>query len=171
MEITDNVSVMRRGEMVTSVKTAETTPAQLAELMVGRKVLLRVDKAPAQPGAPVLEVRGLRMVDAEASSGCAASIWTSAPAKSSASRASPAMARRSFWKFWAAFRRPAQNRRARRLKGEVLALKGSDARARRRAGIGHVPEDRQVEGLIMDFTAWENAAFGYHDAPEFQNDR
>ncbi|HRM75060.1 MAG TPA: ATP-binding cassette domain-containing protein, partial [Paracoccus sp. (in: a-proteobacteria)] len=55
-----------------------------------------------------------------------------------------------------------------RLKGQPLALKGSDARARRHAGIGHVPEDRQVEGLIMDFSAWENAAFGYHDAPEYQ---
>ena len=64
MEITDNVSVMRRGEMVASVKTAATSPAELAELMVGRKVLLRVEKAPAAPGAPVLEIRGLRMVDA-----------------------------------------------------------------------------------------------------------
>ena len=54
-----------------------------------------------------------------------------------------------------------------RLKGQPLPLSGSDGRARRRAGIGHVPEDRQVEGLIMDFSAWENVAFGYQDAPEF----
>ena len=59
MEITDNVSVMRRGEMVASVRTPETSPEQLAELMVGRKVLLNVDKQPARPQAPVLEVRGL----------------------------------------------------------------------------------------------------------------
>ncbi|KJZ30009.1 heme ABC transporter ATP-binding protein, partial [Paracoccus sp. S4493] len=65
MEITDNVSVMRRGEMVASVRTAQTSPEQLAELMVGRKVLLNVDKQPARPQAPVLEVRGLTMVDAE----------------------------------------------------------------------------------------------------------
>ena len=49
MEITDNVSVMRRGEMVATVRTAETSPGHLAELMVGRKVLLRVDKAPPAP--------------------------------------------------------------------------------------------------------------------------
>ncbi len=54
MEITDTVSVMRRGEMTATVKTAETSPAELAELMVGRKVLLRVDKAPAthRPAGP-----------------------------------------------------------------------------------------------------------------------
>ncbi len=47
MEITDNVSVMRRGEMVATVKTAETSPEDLAELMVGRKVLLEIEKQPA----------------------------------------------------------------------------------------------------------------------------
>ena len=49
----------------------------------------------------------------------------------------------------------------------MLPLAGSDARARRHAGIGHVPEDRQAEGLILEFSAWENVAFGYHDAPEY----
>ena len=46
MDTTDTVSVMRRGEMTATVKTSETSPAELAELMVGRKVLLRVDKTP-----------------------------------------------------------------------------------------------------------------------------
>src|SRR5690606_15914070 len=63
MAITDNVSVMRRGEMVGSVQTAQTSPEELAELMVGRKVLLNVRKTPARPGAPVLEIRGLTLVD------------------------------------------------------------------------------------------------------------
>ncbi|MGD9863921.1 MAG: ABC transporter ATP-binding protein, partial [Pseudodonghicola sp.] len=63
MEITDTVSVMRRGEMTATVRTAETSPEQLAELMVGRKVLLRVDKAPAAPGRTVLEVKNLRVRD------------------------------------------------------------------------------------------------------------
>ncbi|MEM6729292.1 MAG: ATP-binding cassette domain-containing protein, partial [Pseudomonadota bacterium] len=63
MDITDTVSVMRRGEMTATVKTSETSPTELAELMVGRKVLLRVDKKPATPGAPVLKVENLRVVD------------------------------------------------------------------------------------------------------------
>src|SRR5690606_19558773 len=65
MEITDNVSVMRRGEMVASVKTSETSPEQLAELMVGRKVLLNVKKSPPKPAQPVLEVRDLQLADDE----------------------------------------------------------------------------------------------------------
>ena len=63
METTDTVSVMRRGEMTATVKTSETSPAELAELMVGRKVLLRVDKVPATPGDVVLDVKGLRVID------------------------------------------------------------------------------------------------------------
>ncbi len=63
MDVTDTVSVMRRGEMTATVKTAETNPEQLAELMVGRKVLLRVDKTPANPGETVLEITDLRVTD------------------------------------------------------------------------------------------------------------
>ena len=63
MEITDTVSVMRRGQMTATVKTAETSPEQLAELMVGRKVLLHVEKGPALPGRTILEVENLRVKD------------------------------------------------------------------------------------------------------------
>ncbi len=57
-----------------------------------------------------------------------------------------------------------------RMNGTELPLsgRGADGQARRAAGIAHVPEDRQEQGLIMDFTAWENVAFGYHHAPEYQ---
>ena len=57
-----------------------------------------------------------------------------------------------------------------RINGQPLPLSGagSDARSRRHDGIAHVPEDRQREGLIMDFHAWENVGFGYHREPEYQ---
>ena len=56
------------------------------------------------------------------------------------------------------------------LKGAALPLSGagSDGQSRRRAGIAHVPEDRHHYGLILDFTAWENVAFGYFNEPEYQ---
>ena len=57
MSVTDTVSVMRQGEMTATMNTADTNPEHLAELMVGRKVLLRVDKAPAKPTKPVLEIK------------------------------------------------------------------------------------------------------------------
>ena len=56
------------------------------------------------------------------------------------------------------------------LNGSPLDLTGRDAdgKTRRANGISHVPEDRQREGLIMEYQAWENTAFGYHDAPEYR---
>jgi general nucleoside transport system ATP-binding protein len=56
------------------------------------------------------------------------------------------------------------------LNGADLPLTGagSDGQSRRRAGIAHVPEDRHHYGLILDFTAWENVAFGYFNEPEYQ---
>ena len=61
MDITDTVSVMRRGEMTATLRTADTSPEHLAELMVGRKVLLDVAKAPARPGRTVLEIDNRRI--------------------------------------------------------------------------------------------------------------
>jgi simple sugar transport system ATP-binding protein len=63
MDVTDTVSVMRQGEMTATVRTSETSPEDLAELMVGRKVLLRVDKTVAKPKKRVLEVSDLNVVD------------------------------------------------------------------------------------------------------------
>src|SRR5215510_15890313 len=63
-EVTDVVTVMRQGQVVATLPTAGTTPEQLAELMVGRRVSLRVDKTPAHPGEAVLEVADLRVEDA-----------------------------------------------------------------------------------------------------------
>ena len=63
MAITDEVSVMRRGEMVATRKTAKTSVEELAELMVGRRVLLQVDKGEANPGDVKLSVRNLTVRD------------------------------------------------------------------------------------------------------------
>ena len=56
------------------------------------------------------------------------------------------------------------------LNGRALPLSGREAngRGRRSAGIAHVPEDRHHLGLILDFTAWENVAFGYQDDPAYR---
>src|SRR5690606_37352413 len=63
MAITDAVSVMRQGEMVATLKTSETSPEEIAELMVGRRVLLNVEKGPANPGDTLLEVQNLVVKD------------------------------------------------------------------------------------------------------------
>ena len=63
MSLTDRVSVMRRGEMVATFDTAATSPPELADAMVGRKVILKIDKGPAHPGKVALEARDLVVRD------------------------------------------------------------------------------------------------------------
>src|ERR1700704_3803568 len=59
LAISDNVTVMRDGRVVGDMRTSETSAAALARMMVGREVLLRVDKPPARPGGAGLSVRAL----------------------------------------------------------------------------------------------------------------
>ncbi|MFN2196207.1 MAG: ABC transporter ATP-binding protein [Anaerolineales bacterium] len=63
MEVADHITVMRRGQVVGNTVPAETDEQGLASMMVGREVLLRVDKAAAKPGGVVLEVRDLSVLD------------------------------------------------------------------------------------------------------------
>ncbi|BAZ22244.1 sugar ABC transporter ATP-binding protein [Kalymmatonema gypsitolerans NIES-4073] len=63
MNLCDTVTVLRRGKVVANTTTKEATPQQLAELMVGREVALRLDKTPASPGKVVLSVQNLQVED------------------------------------------------------------------------------------------------------------
>src|SRR5262249_26422307 len=63
LEVADRTTVLRRGKMIETVPCAGATQESLARAMVGREVLLRVQKPPANPGEPLLEVSGLTVVD------------------------------------------------------------------------------------------------------------
>ncbi|WP_235856089.1 ABC transporter ATP-binding protein [Mesobaculum littorinae] len=166
METTDTVSVMRRGEMTATVRTADTSPEELAELMVGRKVLLRVDKTAAQPGAPVLQVEDLRVVDSQ---GVERLRGVSLDVRRGEILGIAGVAGNGQSELLEVLGGMREGQGRVLVNGEPIDLTGtrSDARTRRRRGIGHVPEDRQREGLIMNFYAWENVAFGYHDDPAY----
>jgi simple sugar transport system ATP-binding protein len=165
METTDNVSVMRRGQMVATVKTAETSPEALAELMVGRKVLLRVDKRPATPGKTVLEVRDLRVRDG---AGVERLKGVSLTIRAGEILGIAGVAGNGQTELLEVLGGIQRGTGFVSVNGTELDLSGPDGQGRRAMGIAHVPEDRQVLGLIMDFAAWENVAFGYHHAPEYQ---
>ncbi|WP_206922067.1 ABC transporter ATP-binding protein [Alicyclobacillus suci] len=62
-EISDRVTVMRAGKTVDSVRTADATPQDLANMMVGREVVLRIQKEVAKPGAPVLQLEDVKVRD------------------------------------------------------------------------------------------------------------
>ncbi len=168
MEVTDTVSVMRRGEMTATVKTAETSPEQLAELMVGRKVLLRVDKRPATPGDTVVEVENLHVVD---EAGVERLKGVSFNIRAGEILGIAGVAGNGQSELLQVLGGIAHGSGTIRLNGTALDLTGnhSDGRSRREDGIAHVPEDRQHLGLIMDFAAWENVAFGYHDDPRYNS--
>ena len=128
-------------------------------MMVGREVLLRVDKPPATPGDVVLELEDVHVRDDRGiETGLAASRSRCAPARSSASQESTETAR------------PSSSRRSPACNGaRAAASSWTDARCRRtrarwrcsRRASGHIPEDRHRYGLILDFTLAENAAL--HD--------
>jgi len=169
MEITDTVSVMRRGEMTATVKTSETSPTQLAELMVGRKVLLEVDKTPAEPRDVVLNVQDLQVFD---SAGVERLKKVSFQIRGGEILGIAGVAGNGQTELLEVLggMRPAAGGTV-TLKNEEIDLTGkhSDGQTRRDRGIAHVPEDRQSEGLIMPFEAWENVAFGYHLDEKYQS--
>ncbi|MGR3757255.1 MAG: ABC transporter ATP-binding protein [Tranquillimonas sp.] len=166
MEITDTVSVMRRGEMTATVRTAETSPAELAELMVGRKVLLRVDKAPARPGETVLEVEDLRVSDAKGVERLKGVSLTVRAGEILGIAGVAGNGQSELLEVLGGMRRGTGRVH---VNGDEIDLGGrrADGQSRRARGIAHVPEDRQREGLIMDFFAWENVGFGYHGDPRY----
>jgi general nucleoside transport system ATP-binding protein len=165
MALTDHVTVMRRGQVVANVATRDTSREQLAELMVGRKVLLRVDKTPARPGAEVLQVEGLRVRDpsgVERVKGVGLTVrageivgvaGVSGNGQSELLEALAGM-------------RPILAGSV-RLRGEELAGRPDrfNAHALRRLGVGHIPEDRQKVGLVTSFSAEECSILGFHDDP------
>jgi nucleoside ABC transporter ATP-binding protein len=167
MEITDTVSVMRRGEMTATVKTAETSPEQLAELMVGRKVLLNVTKTPAQPGKTVLEVENLRVVDEDRVERLKGINLTIRAGEILGIAGVAGNGQSELLEVLGGF---AKGTGTIRINGEEIDLTGkhSDGQSRRRRGISHVPEDRHHLGLILDFAAWENMIFGYHKDAVYQ---
>ena len=168
MDTTDTVSVMRRGEMTATVKTSETSPEHLAELMVGRKVLLRVDKVPAQPGKAVLEVEQLHVVDEK---GVERVKGIDLNVRAGEILGIAGVAGNGQSELLEVLGGMRHGTGTIRLNGTPLALSGhgSDGQARRAQHIAHVPEDRQREGLIMDFHAWENVAFGYHRDEKYRS--
>ncbi|MGB3553685.1 MAG: ABC transporter ATP-binding protein [Jannaschia sp.] len=168
MEITDTVSVMRRGEMTATVQTADTSPEELAELMVGRKVLLRVDKKPATPGKVVVEVENLRVVDDQKVERLRGIDLTVRAGEVLGIAGVAGNGQSELLEVLGGY---ARGTGTIRMNGQVIDITGSasDARTRRARGIAHVPEDRQREGLIMDYRAWENVAFGYHHDEKFRS--
>ena len=166
MAITDTVSVMRQGTMVATRETKKTTVEELAELMVGRRVLLRVEKGEAAAGDVKLAVknltvkdsRGVTMVDDISFDIRAGEIvGIAGVAGNGQSELLEAIS---------GIRRAVSG--SVMLDGKPIDLTGAaDPGELRDRGLAHVPEDRHHVGLVLAFEENENSILGYHDDPRY----
>jgi general nucleoside transport system ATP-binding protein len=162
MAITDQVSVMRRGEVVGNFATKDTNVEQLAEAMVGRRVLLRVDKTPAKPGDVILDVRDITWRDKAKVARVDNVSFTVRKGEIVGIAGVSGNGQSELLDVIAGITKAAS--------GEVF-FKGQDVAAiddageLRRRGMGHVPEDRHHRGLITSFSAAESAILGYQYNP------
>jgi ABC-type uncharacterized transport system ATPase subunit len=136
--------------------------------MVGRKVLLRVDKKPAAPGPVILDVEGLRVVDDK---GVERLRGIDLQVRAGEILGVAGVAGNGQSELLEVLGGYQTGKGSVRVNGTALDLTGnkSDGQSRRNHGIAHVPEDRQREGLIMEYQAWENTAFGYHKDPAYRS--
>jgi ABC-type uncharacterized transport system ATPase subunit len=158
LAVSDDVTVMRDGKVVGRVRTKDSSAAELARLMVGREVLLRVEKTPAETGAVVLSIRNLtvpRKLDHLSFDVRAGEIVGIAGVEGNGQR--------ELVEAVAGLLDAAQ------MSGDIsldgTSITALDARARRELGIAHIPEDRQRRGLLLEFGLDENAILGVHYRP------
>ncbi|WP_432476893.1 ABC transporter ATP-binding protein [Nocardioides sp. GXQ0305] len=160
--IGDRISVIRRGKVVgTAPPTA--SEAELAEMMVGRSVKLRVDKSPADPGEPVLEARGVSVVDArgvpvvrdvsfEARAGEVLAVaGVQGNGQTELIKALLGLIRPSAGEIW--------------LDGANISKHGP--RESLEDGIGYIPEDRSHDGFVGAFSVRENLVLDLYRHDEF----
>jgi general nucleoside transport system ATP-binding protein len=160
--IADTITVLRRGKVV-GERPPSATEDELASLMVGRNVQLRVSKEPAKPGEVVLDVAGLTVADQTGR------IWVNG--LSFQVRAGEILG-------VAGVQGNGQTELCEALMGlrptasGRVSLAGQDLThatpaQRLRAGLAYVPEDRQEDGLIGDFSVADNMVLDQYDRPPF----
>ncbi|NJE53604.1 ABC transporter ATP-binding protein [Thermococcus sp. 21S9] len=163
MEITDRVTVIRKGEVVGTVKTSEATPQLLARMMVGRDVVLRIEKPPKEPGDVVFRVEDL---------------WVKGDRGEDAVRGLTFEVRAGEIFGIAGVEGNGQSELIEAIaglrkveKGKVY-LKGVDITGKKPRelydmGMAHIPEDRTHMGLILEMSVMENSILGMHWRKEF----
>jgi ABC-type uncharacterized transport system ATPase subunit len=159
--IADRITVLRRGQAVGTVPREGATREGLAKLMVGRDVLLRVDKRPGEPRETLLEVEDLHVTDQrdlEAVRGISLSVRAGEIVGIAGVDGN---GQSELIDAIAGLRKPSSGR---------VAVGGRDvthdsANQILDAGFGHIPEDRQRRGLVLDFSLAENLALHDFDKP------
>jgi ABC-type uncharacterized transport system ATPase subunit len=163
LEIADRITVLRRGKKIDTVPAEGSTEQSLARLMVGRDVLLQVEKSDAPAGDPVLEVEDLHVRDdreLEAVRGVSLAVRAG---EIVALAGVDGNGQHELVEAIAGLRRADSG--SVRIAGKDIT--GSGVRATSDAGVAHIPEDRHLRGLVLDFTLAENLALREYHKPPF----
>ena len=157
LEIADRITVLRQGKRIDTVPREGATQEGLARLMVGRDVVLRVDKTPAEPAEPLLEVENLLVFDNRGLEACRGVSFQVRAGEIVGLAGVDGNGQTELIDALTGLRSPAA--------GHILVaqkdITSASARERLDLGVGHIPEDRQVRGLVLDFSLAENLAL--HD--------
>jgi general nucleoside transport system ATP-binding protein len=151
LEIADRITVLRRGKVMATVAAAGTDQHELAELMVGRSVQ-RVEKGAAQPGAPLLSIRDLVVHDSRGLEVVRGASFDVRAGEIVGLAGVDGNGQSELVEAITGLVKPA----AGTIMAEGRDIGGHGARASFEAGVGHIPEDRQRRGLVLDFTLAEN---------------
>ncbi len=166
MAITDRVSVMRQGTVVATRETAKTSVEELAELMVGRRVLLRVEKAEARPADTRLTVSNLTVRDSRNVTMVKEVCFDVRGGEIVGIAGVAGNGQSELLEAIAGIRRAASGSVL--LDGKPIDVTGhADPGELRDRGLAHVPEDRHQVGLVLAFEENENSILGYHDRPQY----
>lgn len=165
LSVADRITVIRRGKVVETLPAEGATKAKIAELMVGKPVLLSVENLPGESGDVVLEVRNVSLFRD-----------TGVPALSEVSfevRAGEIYGIAGVEGNGQSELLSILADRVKGLSGDLFldgeSISGLDVRERREAGIAHIPEDRHRFGLILPFSLADNMVLGRHYRKPFVN--
>ncbi len=162
LEIADRITTLRRGVVVDTVSAAGATEEGLARMMVGRDVLLRVDKAAAKPGASLLEVENLTVIDDRGLETVHGISFSVRAGEILGIAGVDANGQSELIDAIAGLRHVAGGRIV--VDGQVTT--DASAKGALDAGVGHIPEDRHRRGLVLPFSLAENLALhAYRQAP------
>jgi general nucleoside transport system ATP-binding protein len=161
LDIADRVTVLRRGKLIETLETSTATEASLARLMVGREVLLRVDKETHPAGEPLLEVEGLSVRDDRGLQKVKDVSFQVRAGEIVGIAGVDGNGQTELIDALSGLRKPESGR-------IVLAgtdVTGDSVRAHFDDGLGHIPEDRQRRGLVLEFSIAENVALHEYRKP------
>jgi ABC-type uncharacterized transport system ATPase subunit len=162
LEIADRITVLRRGKKIDTVSRQGATEEGLARMMVGREVLLRVDKTPATPTDVALEVKDLQVIDERELEKVRGVSFSVRSGEIVAIAGVDGNGQTELVEAITGLRR---------IESGTVSVGGHafeghfTPRTMIDAGVGHIPEDRHRRGLVLEFNLAENIALHDYDRP------